>query len=85
MRIINLLLLTAIAAAIGAVLLVLECALLSIPVAYKKPFGIGSWLLDVYVFHYGIPVTVIFILTALMVAVIMAVPELVRRCRVSKN
>jgi hypothetical protein len=81
------LLLTALlAASLGGVLLVSECYLLSIPVGVKKRFGMGSWLLDVAVYHYGIPATAIFIVLAFAVVVILAVAELIRLASpVAKN
>ncbi len=62
----------ALAASLGVVLLLLECFLISIPERFKEPFGIGAWLLDIAVIHYGIPATAVSTIAALAAAAIMA-------------
>jgi uncharacterized membrane protein len=63
-------------AALGTGLLVLECGIAVIPDDFQ-PFGIAGWLVQIYVVHYGIPLTLIFILAAL--AIVAALSPIHRR------
>jgi hypothetical protein len=74
-RLRTLLIALALMSSAGIVLLLLECGLVMLTEDFL-PLGIGGWLLQVAVYHYGIPTTLIFVLVTLTAAAAIGVVEL---------